>query len=135
MRTDDSAADLKMGIHFGLSGKAGEMTAVTGKTIVPYEDPHGVPILPTRWVAEYDGEVAGAIDRTPGGKYLATDRHGRKVGTFRTLTEARDRLAQKNGATKMQRMDQSRVLLVGGLIAFLATASAATFGIVSLLAR
>ncbi|MBB5631782.1 hypothetical protein BKA04_000005 [Cryobacterium mesophilum] len=109
------------------------MTTITDKAIVPYEDPKWVPILPTRWVAEYDGEVAGAIDRTPRGKYLATDRRGRKVGSFRTLSEARDRLDEKNSSTTMQRMDQSRLLLIGGLIAFLAAASVAAVGIVSLL--
>ncbi len=122
-----------MDIHIGWARKAGEMTTITDKAIVPYEDPKWVPILPTRWVAEYDGEVAGAIDRTPRGKYLATDRRGRKVGSFRTLSEARDRLDEKNSSTTMQRMDQSRLLLIGGLIAFLAAASVAAVGIVSLL--
>lgn len=109
------------------------MTTITDKAIVPYENPQWVPILPTRWVAEYDGEVAGGIDRTPRGKYRATDRRGRKVGTFRTLDEARDRLADKNSKTRIQRMDQSRALLVGGLVAFLATATVAGLGLVSLL--
>lgn len=110
------------------------MTTITDKAIVPYEDPQWVPTLPTRWVAEYDGEVAGEIDRTPRGKYRATNRHGRKVGTFRTLSEARDRLAAANSTTRIEQMDQSRGLLVVGLVAFLATATVAAFGLVILLA-
>jgi hypothetical protein len=109
------------------------MTTITDKAIVPYEDPQWVPILPTRWVAEYDGEVAGAIDRTARGRYRATDRRGRRVGTYRTLDEARDRLADKNSKSTIERMDQSRALLIGGLLAFLATATMAGIGIVSLL--
>ncbi|MBX3091310.1 MAG: hypothetical protein KF801_02245 [Cryobacterium sp.] len=109
------------------------MTAITDKTVVPYENPEWVPVLPTRWVAEYDGEVAGGIDRTPGGKYRATDRNGRRVGSFRTLAEARDALEAKNSTTAIQRMNQSRTLLIGGLAAFLATATVATMGIISLL--
>jgi|GEM_PF-4490656 len=111
--------------------KAGEMSAT--KSVVPYENPDWVPVLPTRWVAEYDGEVAGAIDRTPRGKYRATDRNGRRAGTFRTLTEARDALAKKNSTTTLQRMNQSTALLIGGFVAFIATAVVATIGIVSLL--
>lgn len=111
------------------------MSAITDNTMVPYENPEWVPILPTRWVAEYDGEVAGGVDRTPRGKYRATDRHGHRVGTFRTLAEARDALAAKNSTTAIQRMNQSRFLLFGGLIAFLATATVATIGIVSLLSQ
>ncbi len=109
------------------------MSTSLDEPVVPYENPEWVPVLPTRWVAEYDGEVAGGIDRTPRGKYRATDRRGRRVGTFRTLTEARDALAEKNSTTRIQRMNQSRVLLVGGFIAFLATAIVAAVGIVSLL--
>ncbi|GAA3746560.1 hypothetical protein GCM10022239_22660 [Leifsonia bigeumensis] len=111
------------------------MTTITDKAIVPYENPQWVPVLPTRWVAEYDGEVAGGIDRTPRGRYRATNRHGRRIGSFRTLDEARERLELNNSATRIQRFDQSRVLLVGGLIAFLATAGVAAFGVMSLLAH
>ena len=111
------------------------MTTLADEPVVPYENPEWVPVLPTRWVAEYDGEVAGGVDRTPRGKYRATDRHGRRAGTFRTLDEARDALARKNSTTAIQRMNQSPALLVGGLIAFLATAIVAIIGIVSLLAQ
>ncbi len=111
------------------------MTSLADKPVVPYENPEWVPVLPTRWVAEYDGEVAGAIDRTSRGKYRATDRRGRRVGTFRTLADARDALAEKNSTTAIQRMNQSQALLVGGLLAFLATAVVAAIGIVSLLAQ
>lgn len=109
------------------------MTSTSDKPVVPYENPEWVPVLPTRWVAEYDGEVAGAVDRTPRGKYRATDRNSRRVGTFRTLADARDALAEKNSTTAIQRMNQSRSLLVIGLVAFLATATVAAVAIFSLL--
>ncbi len=105
----------------------------TTKVVVPYENPELVSVLPTRWVADYDGEVAGSIDRTPRGKYRATDRNGHRAGTFRTLVDARDALDRKNSTTAIQRLSQSRVLLVGGFIAFLAAATVAAIGIVSLL--
>lgn len=111
------------------------MTTITDKATVPYENPQWVPVLPTRWVAEYDGEVAGGIDRTSRGRYRATNRHGRRIGTFRTLDEARERLELNNSATRIERFDQSRGLLIGGLIAFLATAAVAAFGAMSLLAH
>jgi hypothetical protein len=120
---------------FGCSERQDYMTSLADKPVVPYENPEWVPVLPTRWVAEYDGEVAGAIDRTSRGKYRATDRRGRRVGTFRTLADARDALAEKNSTTAIQRMNQSQALLVGGLLAFLATAVVAAIGIVSLLAQ
>lgn len=108
---------------------------VADKAIVPYENPQWVPTLPTRWVAEYDGEVAGAIDRTARGKYRATNRHGRKVGSFRTLEEARDRLEVANSATRIEQFDQSRALLIGGFIAFAATAAVAVFGAIALMSQ
>lgn len=111
------------------------MTTLTEKAIVPYEDPQWVPILPSRWVAEYDGEVAGSIDRTPRGRYLATNRRGRKVGTFRTLDQARQRLTASNSATTIQRLDQSRLLLFGGLGMLAATVAIAAFGLITLFAR
>ncbi len=111
------------------------MTTITDKATVPYENPQWVPVLPTRWVAEYDGEVAGGIDRTPRGRYRATDRHGRRVGTFRTLEEARDRLEVNNSATRIERFDQSRTLLIVGLVAFAAAASVAVLGTIALLAH
>ncbi len=113
--------------------KATEKTA--DKATVPYENPQWVPVLPTRWVAEYDGEVAGGIDRTARGKYRTTNRRGRRIGSFRTLEEARERLELDNKATRIERFDQSRALLVWGLVAFLAAASVAVIGVVALLAR
>lgn len=90
---------------------------------------------PVRWIAESDDEVVGAVDRTPRGKYRATNSNGRTVGTYRTLTEAREQLAKKHGSTATQRMDQSRALLIGGLIALIATAGIAVVGVVLLLSR
>ncbi len=92
------------------------------------EPPHTV-----RWIAETEDGVVGAIDRTPRGKYRATNSNGRTVGTYRTLTEARTQLAQKHDSTRVQRLDQSRVLLIGGLVALVATAVIAVVGIVMLL--
>jgi hypothetical protein len=109
--------------------KAGDMTTLTDEAVVPYEDPRWVPILPSRWVAEYDGEVAGSIDRTRRGRYLTTNRHGRKIGTFRTLDQARQRLVQSNSATTFQRLDQSRLLLFGGLGMLAVTVAVAAFGL------
>lgn len=126
---------LMMGNRSRGSRKAGEMTTIADKAIVPYEDPRWVPILPTRWVAEYDGEIAGSIDRTPRGRYRATNRHGRKVGTFRTLDQARERLALSNSASKIERLDRSRGLLLGGLVAFAATTAAAVAGVMMLLSH
>lgn len=88
---------------------------------------------PVRWIAEFEGGIAGAIDRTSRGKYRATDNRGRTVGTYRTLTEARDHLAKKHDSTAIQRMDQSPILLIGGLIALVGTAVVAVIGIVLLL--
>ena len=109
------------------------MASAADEPVVPYENPEWVPVLPTRWVAEYDGEVAGAVDRTPRGKYRATDRNGCRIGTFRTLADARDALTEKNSTTAIQRMNQSRSLLIVGLVAFLATATVAAIAIFSLL--
>ncbi len=111
------------------------MTTITEKAIVPYENPQWVPVLPTRWVAEYDGEVAGSIDRTPRGRYRAINRHGRRIGTFRTLEEARDRLEVANSATRSERYDQSRALVVWGFVAFLGAAAAAVIGVLALFAH
>lgn len=111
------------------------MTTITDKAIVPYENPQWVPILPTRWVAEYDGEVAGGIDRTPRGRYRATNRHGRRIGSFRTLEEARDRLEVANQSTRIEQFDQSRVLVVWGFVAFIGAAAAAVIGVLALVAH
>ena len=80
-----------------------------------------------RWIAESDDSVVGAVDRT--------NNSGRTVGTYRTLTEARIQLAQKHDSTAAQRMDQSRVLLISGLVALLATALVAVVGVILLLVR
>ncbi len=88
---------------------------------------------PVRWIAENAGGVVGAVDRTSRGMYRVTNSSGRTVGTFRTLTEARAQLAKKHDSTAIQRMDQSRGLLIGGLIALLATLAVAIVGVVLLL--
>ena len=88
---------------------------------------------PVRWIAEDGNGVVGAVDRTSRGKYRATNSTGRAVGTYRTLTEARAQLAKKHDSTASQRMDQSRGLLIGGLIALLATLAVAIIGVVLLL--
>lgn len=90
--------------------------------------------LPVRWIAESDDGVVGAVDRTSRGKYRATNIDGRRLGTYRTLTEAREQLAKKHDSTAIQRMDQSRVLVIGGLIALLATVAIAVVGVILLLA-
>ena len=89
--------------------------------------------LPVRWIAESEEGIVGAVDRTPRGKYRATNNNGRKVGTYRTLTEARVQLAQKYDATRGQRLDQSRFLVIAGLVALIATMAVAIAGIISLL--
>lgn len=109
------------------------MTTITDKTLVPYENPEWVSAAPSRWVAHYDGEDAGVIDRTPNDTYLVTNRHGRKVGTFRTLEQARQRLSESNSATRRDKLDQSRTLLIGGLVLFALTAAVAAVGVVLLL--
>lgn len=88
-----------------------------------------------RWIAESEDSVVGAVDRTARGKYRATNNNGRTVGTYRTLTEARVQLAHKHDSTAAQRMNQSRVLLVSGFVALLATAVVAVVGVILLLAR
>lgn len=93
------------------------------------------PRSPVRWIAESDDGVVGAVDRTSRGKYRATNSNGRAVGTYRTLTEAREQLAKKHDSTATQRMDQSHALLVGGLIALLATFGVAVVGVFLLLSR
>lgn len=75
----------------------------------------------------------GAVERTSRGKYRATNVHGRTVGTYRTLSEARIELAHKFGASTRQRMDQSRFLVIGGFVALIATAAIAVVGIVLML--
>lgn len=91
------------------------------------------PTPANRWIAESEDGVVGAVERTSRGKYRATDSSGRKVGTFRTLTEARRQLAEKYDSTASQRMDQSRTLLITGLIVLIATTVIAIVGVVLLL--
>lgn len=91
------------------------------------------PTPAVRWIAESGDGVVGAVERTSRGKYRATDSDGRTVGTYRTLTEARLELAKKHDSTAAQRMNQSRVLLVGGLVGLIATSIIAIVGVVLLL--
>lgn len=90
--------------------------------------------LPVRWIAEGEEGVVGAVDRTARGKYRATNINGRRVGTYRTLTEARIQLAQKHDATALQRMNQSKILVIGGLVALIATIAIAIVGVILMLA-
>ncbi len=89
--------------------------------------------LPVRWIAESDDVEVGAVERTSRGMYRATNLNGRKVGTYRTLTEAREQLAKKLDSTRIQRMDQSRILQVTGLVVLVATAALAIVGVIFLL--
>lgn len=89
--------------------------------------------LPVRWIAEDGNGVVGAVDRTSRGNYRVTNDKGRHIGTYRTINEARLQLAKKHDATALQRMDQSRGLLIGGLVALLSTALVAIVGVVLLL--
>lgn len=86
-----------------------------------------------RWIAERDDTVVGAVERTSRGRYRATNSRGKTVGTYRTLAEARRQLDEKHDSTARQRMDQSRVLLLTGLVALIATGVIAVAGIVLLL--
>ncbi len=106
---------------------------VTETTDAPFDDADTEAGAPIRWIAEIDGGVAGVIDRTPRGEYRATDSQGRKIGTYRTLSEAREQLGEKHDSTTLQRMDQSRTLQVVGLIALVATIVVAVVGLVLLL--
>lgn len=91
------------------------------------------PTLAVRWIAESDDVVVGAVERTSRGMYRATNLNGRKIGTYRTLTEAREQLAKKLDATRIQRMDQSRILQIIGLVVLIATVAVAIVGVVFLL--
>lgn len=104
-----------------------------GERRVPYEEPNLVSVLPSRWVADYDGEAAGSIDLTPRGRYRVTNRHGSVVGTFRGLADARDRLIESNSATRLESLNRSRTLIFVGLSLLLATAALATWGMSVLL--
>src|SRR5690606_15651971 len=88
---------------------------------------------PVRWIAESEDVVVGAVERTSRGKYRAPNVHGRTVGTYRTLSEARVELAHKCGASTRQRTDQSKFLVIGGLVALIATAAIAVVGVVLML--
>ena len=89
--------------------------------LVPYLEPQWVRVLPSRWVAEYDGEAAGSIDLTRRGRYRVTDRHNRRVGTFRSIDEARLKLADSNRVSRIQHWDTSVPLTALGLVLLIAT--------------
>lgn len=88
-----------------------------------------------RWIAESDDTVVGSVDRTSRGKYRATNIKGRTVGTYRTITEARTQLAHKHDSTFAERLNQSRILHIFGLVALVATALIAAVGVVFLMVR
>lgn len=106
---------------------------ITDDSAVPTGDSDSDSPMPVRWIAESDDIVVGAVDRTSRGKYRATNSDGRTLGTYRTLAEAREQLARKHDSTAIQRMDQSRVLLIGGLVALVATVAIAVVGLILLL--
>lgn len=112
--------------------KVGEVTMVTEKQDISSNESGREQPLPVRWIAENDEGVVGEVVRTSRGEYRASDVHGRKVGIYRTLTAAREGLAKTHDSTVIQRMDQSRVLLVGGLFALVATVAVAVVGIILL---
>lgn len=89
--------------------------------LVPYLEPQWVQVLPSRWVAEYDGEAAGSIDLTRRGRYRVTDRHSRNVGTFRSIEEAQHRLDDSNQVTRREHWDASIRLGALGLVLLVAT--------------
>lgn len=91
--------------------------------LVPYDEPQWVQVLPSRWVAEYDGEAAGSIDLTRRGRYRATDRHNRRIGTFRSIDEARVKLAQSNQISRREHWDSSLPLGTLGLVLLIATSA------------
>lgn len=97
--------------------------------LVPYLEPNWVQVLPSRWVAEYDGEAAGSIDLTRRGRYRVTDRHNRHVGTYRSLIEARRELAASNQVSRREHLDTSVLLSALGLVLLVATT---VFGIYAL---
>ncbi|HRP99283.1 MAG TPA: hypothetical protein PK781_02335 [Terrimesophilobacter sp.] len=101
--------------------------------LVPYLDPHWVQVLPSRWVAEYDGEAAGSIDLTRRGRYRATDRHNRRIGTFRSIDEARIKLADSNRISRREHWDTSLPLGTLGLILLVATTGLGIYALTLLL--
>lgn len=109
------------------------MSTIIKDTVVTFDEPETGANTPVRWIAEFDGRVAGAIDRTPRGAYRVTNSRGRRIGTYRTLTEAREQLAKKHDSTAFQRMDQSKALVVTGLVALVATLLIAILGVILLL--
>lgn len=101
--------------------------------LVPYLEPNWVQVLPSRWVAEYDGEAAGSIDLTRRGKYRATDRHNRHVGTFRSIDEARLKLAESNQISRRDHWDTSLPLGTIGLVLLVATTALGIYALTLML--
>ena len=86
-------------------------------------------MLPSRWVAEYDGEAAGSIDLTRHGRYRVTDRHNRRVGTYRSITEAREHLATSNQVSRREHLDASKLLSGLGFVLLVATTVFGVYGL------
>lgn len=97
--------------------------------LVPYLEPNWVQVLPSRWVAEYDGEAAGSIDLTRRGRYRVTDRHHRNAGTFRSIEDAQRTLDESNQVSRRDHWDVSVRLGTVGLLLLVATTA---FGIYAL---
>lgn len=97
--------------------------------LVPYLEPHWVQVLPSRWVAEYDGEAAGSIDLTRRGRYRVTDRHNRRVGTYRSIDEARDSLTESNRVSRREHWDTSVPLSALGLVLLVGTTALGVYAI------
>ena len=97
--------------------------------LVPYLEPNWVQVLPSRWVAEYDGEAAGTIDLTRRGRYRVTDRHNRHVGTYRSIIEARNELAASNQVSRREHLDSSLPLNALGLALLVATTALGIYGL------
>jgi len=101
--------------------------------LVPYVEPNWVRVLPSRWVAEYDGEAAGSIDLTRRGRYRVTDRHNRHVGTYRSIIEARQELAASNQVSRREHWDTSAALGALGLLLLIATTALGVYALTLIL--
>ncbi|MBX3093913.1 MAG: hypothetical protein KF680_05135 [Cryobacterium sp.] len=97
--------------------------------LVPYREPDWVQVLPSRWVAEYDGEAAGTIDLTRRGRYRVTDRHSRRVGTYNSIDEAREHLAASNRVSRREHLDASKGLTALGFVLLIATTVFGVYGL------